>query len=77
VLAAAVSSAVAQVSGIQARYATSGGTSDGRFIVRLGAEVVELGVPNPSIHKVNECVRIGDITALHDMYVQVLHRLLG
>ena len=77
VLAAAVGSSVTQISGLRARYATNGGTSDGRFIVGLGAEVVELGVPNPSIHKVNECVRIEDITALHAMYVQVLHRLLG
>ena len=59
------------------RYATDGGTSDGRFIAAMGAEVVELGVPNASIHKVNECVRLADIDALHAMYLQVLRNLLG
>ena len=76
-LAAAVSAAVSEVSGIEPRYATNGGTSDGRFIVRTGAEIVELGVPNPSIHKVDECVRLVDIDALHAIYVQTLHRLFG
>jgi succinyl-diaminopimelate desuccinylase len=76
-LAAAVTSAVRKVSGIEPRPATTGGTSDGRFLVLTGAEIVELGVPNPSIHKVNECVRLVDIDALHEMYLQVLQVLLG
>ena len=71
-LATAVSTAVRDISGIEPRYATNGGTSDGRFIVETGAEVVELGVPNPSIHKVNECVRLRDLDALHAMYVRAL-----
>ncbi len=76
-LAAAVSAAVKATSGLEPRYATTGGTSDGRFLVATGAEVVELGVPNPSIHKVNECARLTDIDALHAMYVHVLQELLG
>ena len=76
-LAAAVRTAVRDISGIEAQYATNGGTSDGRFIVETGAEVVELGVPNPSIHKINECVRLSDIDALHAMYVRALQVLLG
>jgi succinyl-diaminopimelate desuccinylase len=68
---------VTAVSGLEPRPATTGGTSDGRFIALLGAEVVELGVPNPSIHKIDECVRLADIEALHAMYVQVLRNLLG
>jgi len=76
-LAAAVSSAVRDVSGIEAEYATTGGTSDGRFIVQCCTELIELGVPNPSIHKVDECVRIADVDALHAMYVRVLRDLLG
>ena len=48
----------------------AGGTSDGRFIAPLGAQVVELGVVNASIHKVNECVRVEDIDTLHAMYLQ-------
>jgi succinyl-diaminopimelate desuccinylase len=76
-LAAAVSAAVMKVSGLQARYATNGGTSDGRFMAPICADLIELGVPNPSIHKVNECARLADIDALHAMYVQVLRILLS
>jgi succinyl-diaminopimelate desuccinylase len=71
-----VSAAVAKVSGLAPRFSTSGGTSDGRFIAQMGAEVVELGVPNATIHKVNECVRVADIDTLHGMYLQVLRNLL-
>jgi succinyl-diaminopimelate desuccinylase len=76
VLSAAVGDAVATVTGARPRLSTGGGTSDGRFIAPLGAEVVELGVVNASIHKVNECVRLADIDALHRMYFKVLQRLL-
>jgi succinyl-diaminopimelate desuccinylase len=76
-LCAAVGDAVAQVTGVRPKLSTGGGTSDGRFIAPLGAEVVELGVVNASIHKVNECVRLGDIDALHRMYVNVLRKLLA
>ena len=76
VLSDAVAGAVAQVTGTRPRLSTGGGTSDGRFIAPLGAQVVELGVVNASIHKVNECVRVADIDALHGMYVNVLRKLL-
>jgi len=76
-LAATVSAAVKDISGLEARYATNGGTSDGRFLVATGAEIVELGVPNPSIHKIDECVRLADIEALHAMYVRVLEGLFA
>lgn len=75
-LLAGVSAAVAKISGQTPRYSTGGGTSDGRFIAQMGAEVVELGVPNATIHKVNECVRVTDIDTLHGMYLQVLRNLL-
>ncbi len=68
---------MAQVTGTRPRLSTGGGTSDGRFIAPLGAQVVELGVVNASIHKVNECVRVSDIDALHRMYVNVLRSLLA
>jgi succinyl-diaminopimelate desuccinylase len=42
----------------------------------MGAQVVELGVPNPTIHKVNECVRLEDVDALHAIYLEMLRRLL-
>jgi succinyl-diaminopimelate desuccinylase len=75
-LSEAVGAAVASVTGSRPRLSTGGGTSDGRFIAPLGAEVVELGVVNASIHKVNECVRVADLEALHRMYLNVLERLL-
>jgi len=75
-LSDAVGEAVAQVTGARPRLSTGGGTSDGRFIAPLGAQVVELGVVNASIHKVNECVRVADLEALERMYLNVLRRLL-
>jgi succinyl-diaminopimelate desuccinylase len=76
-LCRAVSEAVAQVTGAPPKLSTGGGTSDGRFIAPLGAQIVELGVVNASIHKVNESVRVEDIDALQRMYVNVLRGLLA
>lgn len=56
---------------------TTGGTSDGRFIARMGAQVVELGPVNATIHKVNECVNVADLEKLTDMYQHTLNHLLG
>ncbi|MGF1739624.1 succinyl-diaminopimelate desuccinylase [Vibrio profundum] len=56
---------------------TTGGTSDGRFIAQMGAQVVELGPVNATIHKVNECVSIVELEKLTDMYEQTLVNLLG
>jgi succinyl-diaminopimelate desuccinylase len=75
-LSEAVSAAVAQVTGVAPKLSTGGGTSDGRFIAPLGAQVVELGVVNASIHKVNECVAVRDIDTLHRMYFNLLQQLL-
>jgi succinyl-diaminopimelate desuccinylase len=75
-LSEVVSAAVTAVVGISPQLTTGGGTSDGRFIAPRGAEVVELGVVNATIHKVNECVRVEAIDALHRMYVGILERLL-
>lgn len=75
-LSDAVGEAVARVTGSKPRLSTGGGTSDGRFIAPLGAEVVELGVVNSTIHKVNECVAVADLDALHHMYLNVLETLL-
>jgi succinyl-diaminopimelate desuccinylase len=76
-LSRAVGAAVAEVTGREPKLSTGGGTSDGRFIAPLGAQVVELGVVNASIHKVNECVRLTDIDALERMYFNVLRNLLA
>jgi succinyl-diaminopimelate desuccinylase len=75
-LCEAVSAAVAAVTGSAPQRSTGGGTSDGRFIAPRGAQVVELGVVHATIHKVNECVRLSEIEALHRMYVGVLENLL-
>jgi len=75
-LLAGVKAAVRQLTGAAPVLSTGGGTSDGRFIARMGAEVIELGVPNASIHKVNESVRVADIDALHAIYLQALRNLL-
>jgi succinyl-diaminopimelate desuccinylase len=76
-LSDAVCAAVAEITGTPPKLSTGGGTSDGRFIALLGAQVVELGVVNATIHKVNEHVRASDIEALHGMYLGVLRRLLA
>ena len=76
-LSAAATEAVRAVIGKAPVLSTGGGTSDGRFIAPMGAQVVELGVTNATIHKVNECVRIEEIDLLHAMYRGVLERLLA
>ncbi len=76
-LSDAVCQAVADIAGQPPKLSTGGGTSDGRFIAALGAQIVELGVINATIHKVNEQVRTADIDGLHRMYVGVLERLLA
>ena len=55
---------------------TTGGTSDGRFIATMGAEVVELGPVNGTIHKVNECVRVDALEQLVEIYAGIARRLL-
>jgi succinyl-diaminopimelate desuccinylase len=72
----ATAAAVKQVTGIDPELSTGGGTSDGRFISPAGADVVEVGPVNASIHKVNECVKLDDVTALREIYEQILQRLL-
>ena len=76
-LSQAAVDAISAVTGAAPQLSTGGGTSDGRFIAPLGAQVVELGVTNATIHKVNECVRIEEIDLLHRMYRGVLDRLLA
>jgi succinyl-diaminopimelate desuccinylase len=59
------------------KLSTGGGTSDGRFIAPMGAQVIEVGVINETIHKVNECVRVADIDRLQGIYRRILELLLG
>lgn len=62
--------------GIDPEQSTGGGTSDGRFIAPMGAEVIELGPVNATIHKVDECVSIADLERLPDLYEAVCARML-
>ena len=73
----AVSSAIVEVTGRNPELSTGGGTSDGRFIAPTGAEVVELGPINASIHKIDECTRLADLPKLVDIYEGVMERLLA
>jgi succinyl-diaminopimelate desuccinylase len=76
-LSQAAARAVQEQLQISPKLTTGGGTSDGRFIAPMGAQVIELGVINESIHKVNECVRIADIDRLHSIYRRTLELLLA
>jgi len=76
-LSQAASRAVQEQLRITPKLSTGGGTSDGRFIAPMGAQVIELGVVNQSIHKVNECVRVADIDRLHALYRRTLEILLA
>ncbi|MDO6681229.1 MULTISPECIES: succinyl-diaminopimelate desuccinylase [unclassified Oceanobacter] len=65
------------VTGRETELSTAGGTSDGRFIAPTGAQVVELGPRNDTIHKVNECINAADLDTLTSLYEGILERLLG
>ncbi|MGD9843372.1 MAG: succinyl-diaminopimelate desuccinylase [Steroidobacteraceae bacterium] len=75
-LSDATQQAVKEFTGLTATLSTTGGTSDGRFIAPTGASVVELGVLNATIHKVNECVRMADVDTLVQMYERMMELLL-
>ena len=72
----AISGAIEEVAGQLPELSTAGGTSDGRFIAPTGAQVVELGPCNATIHKVNESVAIEDLEQLTLMYEKILERTL-
>ncbi len=74
-LVAAVVDAVEQRQGFTPSLETTGGTSDGRFIAPTGAQVLELGPCNGSIHKINEHVRVSDLESLVDLYRMMLENL--
>ena len=76
-LQAAVRESVREQLGIEPEAATSGGTSDGRFFAPTGAEVVEFGPVNATIHQVDECVAVEDLEALVEIYQGTIARVLG
>ena len=72
----AAKQAIKSVCGIDTELSTAGGTSDGRFIAPTGAQVVELGPVNESIHKIDENININELEKLTDIYHDILKRLL-
>ncbi len=72
----AARSAIVEIMGIDTELSTTGGTSDGRFIAPTGAQVLELGPVNATIHQVNECVGVGELDQLSAIYRRLLEKLL-
>jgi succinyl-diaminopimelate desuccinylase len=75
-LVSACMQAVQEITQITPQLSTAGGTSDGRFIATTGAELIEFGPCNTTIHCVNECVKIKDLELLSQIYERVLEHLL-
>jgi succinyl-diaminopimelate desuccinylase len=75
-LLSATQDSIKEILSIQTELSTAGGTSDGRFIAQTGCDVIELGVCNESIHKVDEKVRTNDIAILSQLYESVLEKVL-
>lgn len=73
----AAKTAIRNVTGTETELSTSGGTSDGRFIAPTGAQVLELGVLNATIHQINEHVNIDELEPLAEIYEQILIELLA
>jgi len=70
-----VKTSIKSITGYDTELSTSGGTSDGRFIAPTGAQVVELGPLNDTIHQIDECVSVDDLEKLSDIYEAVLKNL--
>lgn len=69
--------AIFDLLGLRTRLSTGGGTSDGRFIVPTGAEVIELGVTNATAHHVDEYVNVKDLEILADIYQRIISLLFS
>ncbi len=67
---------IEKITGIQPVFSTEGGTSDGRFIAPMGAQVVEIGPCNASIHKANECIDIAELEPLTAIYQEICQEIL-
>lgn len=76
-LRASAREVLAEFAGMPPEESTGGGTSDARFIAPLGAQCIEVGPVNASIHKVDEHVRVADLERLPDLYVGLIERLLA
>ena len=76
-LTSATAKVIKALTGIETDLSTGGGTSDGRFIAKLGCELIELGPINRSIHKIDEEVKIDDLPRLKDLYKGLMTELIG
>jgi succinyl-diaminopimelate desuccinylase len=76
-LVEAAKQSIKAITGLDTELSTAGGTSDGRFVAPTGAQVLELGPVNASIHKINEHVRVSDLDPLSEIYQGILAKLLG
>ena len=74
-LVKAVQEAIRSQTGIETQLSTTGGTSDGRFIAQICPQVIELGPPNATIHKINEHIVLAEMEPLKDIYREVLQGL--
>ena len=74
-LVTAVQQAIRAETGLETELSTSGGTSDGRFIAKVCPQVIELGPPNATIHKIDEHIAIADVEPLKNIYRRVLENL--
>jgi succinyl-diaminopimelate desuccinylase len=75
-LSALVSDVIEARLGIRPELSTTGGTSDARFLVKL-CPVIEFGLVNATMHKLDEAVALEDLTALADIYGEILRRALA
>ncbi|TXI17943.1 MAG: succinyl-diaminopimelate desuccinylase [Nitrosomonas sp.] len=75
-LADAMSDAIVKITAIEPQLSTSGGTSDGRFIKDICAQVIEFGPRNDTIHKLNEHVEVADLDRLSSIYLLTMENLL-
>ena len=75
ILIEAAQAAIQKTCGITTELSTSGGTSDGRFIAPTGAQVLELGPTNATIHQINECTHIAELETLTHIYLRILQHL--
>jgi succinyl-diaminopimelate desuccinylase len=71
-----VAQAIVEITGVEAELSTSGGTSDARFLARI-CPVVEFGLVNATMHKLDEAVTLSDLQALADIYERVIRLALS
>ncbi|MFN3735124.1 succinyl-diaminopimelate desuccinylase [Comamonas testosteroni] len=74
-LVQAVQAAIKDETGLDTELSTTGGTSDGRFIAQICPQVIEMGPPNASIHKIDEHIAVADIEPLKNIYRKALEQL--